>query len=60
MGPLHMALNIARQNAVLALSAYSQRVLNHMLKVLAPNAALCHNYRIIAIIIKFHNIVYKQ
>jgi hypothetical protein len=59
MGLLHMALNIARQNAVLALSAHGQRVLDQMLKMLAPNAALCYNYRTVAMTIEFYNMVCK-
>jgi hypothetical protein len=59
MGPLHVALNIARQNAVLALSAYGQRVLDQMLEMLTSNP-LCHDYGTVAIIIEFHDIVCKQ
>jgi hypothetical protein len=60
MGPLHIALNMARQNAVSALSAHGQRVLDQMLEMLAPNAALCYNYRTVAITIEFYNMVCKQ
>jgi hypothetical protein len=42
MGALHMALDLARQNAVPALFAYGQCVLDYMLEMLACDAALCH------------------
>jgi hypothetical protein len=42
MGALHMALNLAGQNAVPALFAYGQCVLNYMLEMLACDAALCY------------------
>jgi hypothetical protein len=60
MGLLHMALNMAGQNAVLALSAHGQRVLDQMLEMLAPNAALCHDYGTVAMTIEFYNMVCKQ
>jgi hypothetical protein len=60
MGLLHMALNMAGQNAVLALSAHSQRVLDQMLEMLAPNAALCYDYGMVAMTIEFYNMVCKQ
>jgi hypothetical protein len=60
MGPLHIALNMAGQHAVSALSAHGQRVLNEMLKMLVSNASLWHDYTTTVITINSHNRVYKQ
>jgi hypothetical protein len=60
MGALHMALDMTGQNAVSALSAHGQRVLDQMLEMLVSNAALCHNYATVAMIIEFYNMVCKQ
>ena len=42
MGTLQMALDLAGQNAVSALLANCQRILDYMLEMLACDAALCH------------------
>jgi ABC-type amino acid transport system permease subunit len=44
MGALHVALDLAGQYAVSALSAHGQRVLGQMLKMWVYNAVLCHGY----------------
>jgi hypothetical protein len=53
---LHMALDLAGQHAVSALSAHGQRVLGQMLKMLVYNAVLCHGRATVKTMIWFYGV----
>jgi hypothetical protein len=55
MGALHMALDLAGQNAVSALFAHCQRVLDQMRKMLACDVALCHGGTTVIMTIQAHD-----